>query len=518
MATQWNGVVTTRTSPLNVRSGPSTSSPVIGSLPKGSTVVLTEITEVIAGCKWGKHTALGRVGYSCVWASNLGTCITVTPVDGTTSTTPESTPVEEEPVDPVPETDWSVYAGNGVNGITADQNVDSFRSSAVMYDDQRLPVSAQYSESIPSSTFKKGVVKTTSVQPAPVNQWDSPEYVQNSKGWPPVVGRTSSGRYIYDYSLDYGDFSDQLSHLDIYNNMTKRTVRSAYLADSTNYNRFKTANPNTVLSRAFSHVFFLRPDLNILQRSGSDWGLADGVADKSQYYYIWKSNPTILKELVRDTYPNHDFMLTFSNAAKSFQLSDEFVETDTAGQSYLGYKVPYSKTNATSKINGSFDVEMSDNRDLDIYRTLKIWTDYMSDVYRGIITPQDKYVLQRQFDYTTVAYYIMCREDNETIIFWSKYYGVFPTAAPSSFASWTSGTMLNKPTFTVPFQYAWKEDNNPVSLVEFNKQSQVASRYFYKKSYNPALYGVGTTYVGHPFIETVIDSTEGDYIFKLRFT
>ena len=78
--------------------------------------------------------------------------------------------------------------------------------------------------------------------------------------------------------------------------------------------------------------------------------------------------------------------------------------------------------------------------------------------------------------------------------------------------------MLNKPSFTVPFQYAWKEDNNPVSLVEFNKQSQVASRYFYKKSYNPALYGVGTTYVGHPFIETVIDSTEGDYIFKLRFT
>ena len=518
MATQWNGVVTTRTSPLNVRSGPSTSSPVIGSLPKGSTVVLTEITEVIAGCKWGKHTALGRVGYSCVWASNLGTCITVTPVDGTTSTTPESTPVEEEPADPVPETDWSVYAGNGVDRITADQNVDSFRSSAVMYDDRRLPVSAQYSESVPSSTFKKGVVKTTSVQPAPVNQWDSPEYVQNSKGWPPVVGRTSSGRYIYDYSLDYGDFSDQLSHLDIYNNMTKRTVRSAYLADSTNYNRFKTANPNTVLSRAFSHVFFLRPDLNILQRSGSDWGLADGVADKSQYYYIWKSNPTILKELVRDTYPNHDFMLTLSNAAKSFQLSDEFVETDTAGQSYLGYKVPYSKTNAASKINGSFDVEMSDNRDLDIYRTLKIWTDYMSDVYRGIITPQDKYVLQRQFDYTTVAYYIMCREDNETIIFWSKYYGVFPTAAPSSFASWTSGTMLNKPSYTVPFQYAWKEDNNPVSLVEFNKQSQVASRYFYKKSYNPALYGVGTTYVGHPFIETVIDSTEGDYIFKLRFT
>ena len=421
MATQWNGVVTTRTSPLNVRSGPSTSSPVIGSLPKGSTVVLTDITEVIAGCKWGKHTALGRVGYSCVWASNLGTCITVTPVDGTTSTTPESTPVEEEPVDPVPETDWSVYAGNGVDRITADQNVDSFRSSAVMYDDRRLPVSAHYSESVPSSTFKKGVVKTTSVQPAPVNQWDSPEYVQNSKGWPPVVGRTSSGRYIYDYSLDYGDFSDQLSHLDIYNNMTKRTVRSAYLADSTNYNRFKTANPNTVLSRAFSHVFFLRPDLNILQRSGSDWGLADGVADKSQYYYVWKSNPTILKELVRDTYPNHDFMLTFSNAAKSFQLSDEFVETDTAGQSYLGYKVPYSKTNAASKVNGSFDVEMSDNRDLDIYRTLKIWTDYMSDVYRGIITPQDKYVLQRQFDYTTVAYYIMCREDNETIIFWSKY-------------------------------------------------------------------------------------------------
>ena len=517
MATQWKGVVVTRTSPLNVRSGPSNSSPVIGTVPKGATLTITEITEVIAGCKWAKHTALGRVGYSCVWASNTGTLISVTEMDPSpTEESPVPTEEEKEEIANT-EPDWSVYASDGTNSVSA-TGADSFRNSAVMYDEKRLSVSGQQSETVSSSLFRKGTVQTTSVVPAPVNQWDAPEYVQNSKNWPPVVGRDSHGHYIYDYSLDYGEFSKQLSNLDIYNNMSKRSVRSAYLADSTYYNRFKTPNPNTVLSRSFAHVFFLRPDLNILKRSGSDWSLADGVADKASYYYIWKSNPTILKELVRDTYPQHDFMLTFSNAVKSFQLSDEFVETDTVAQSYMGFKVPFSKSNAASKVNGSFDVEMSDNRDLDIYRTLKTWTDYMSDVYRGVITPQDKYVLNRQFDYTTVAYFIRCREDNETIIFWSKYYGVFPTAAPSSFASWTSGEMLNKPNFTVPFQYAWKEDNNPVSLVEFNKQSQMYSRYFYKKTYNPALYGVGTTYVGHPFIETVIDSTEGDYIFKLRFT
>lgn len=517
MAKQWKGVVITKSSPLNVRSGPSTSSPVIGTLAKGSAVTITEVTSIIAGCKWGKHTALGKTGYSCVWASNTGDLIRLTPEEVKPTTSSPNAKDEKPIADPPPETDWSIYQ-NGSNGVDqSGKSYETFSSSAVMYDTKRIPTTAQHSESVDSTVFKRGVIRTTGTQAVPVNNLDAPKYMQNSQKWPPVLGRDSKGRYIYDYTLKYEEFSKQLSNIDEYNNLSKRTVRSDYLAETQFYNRFKVANPNAVLSRSFGHVFFLRPDLNILKRSGTDWGLADGVSQNSEFYYVWKSNPAILKELVRDTYPQHDFMLSLSNAAKSFQLSDESVEADTTGQSYMGFKIPFSKSNASSKTNGTFDIEISDNRDLDMYRLLKLWTDYMSDVYRGKITPQDKYVFNRVFDYTTVAYYILCREDNETIIFWSKYYGVFPTAAPSSFASWTSGSMMNMPKYSVPFQYAWKEDFNPVSLVEFNQQSQAASRYYYKKAYNPQLYGVGSTWVGHPFIETVIDSTEGDYVFKLRF-
>ena len=126
----------------------------------------------------------------------------------------------------------------------------------------------------------------------------------------------------------------------------------------------------------------------------------------------------------------------------------------------------------------------------------------------------------KTLDYPCSVYYIITAEDGETILFWSKYYGVFPTNVPSSSYSWTKGNTLASPEVSITYQYSFKEDFNPVSLVEFNLNSRIdsLSNPKYEPVYNEHLGSSGYTWVGRPFIETVTDNDSGkDYYFKLRF-
>jgi len=74
------------------------------------------------------------------------------------------------------------------------------------------------------------------------------------------------------------------------------------------------------------------------------------------------------------------------------------------------------------------------------------------------------------------------------------------------------------PEISVPYTYSWKEDFNPVSLAEFNKNglSSGQNTFDYISTYEPELLTTGKTFTGSPFVETS-KNAGGDYIFKLRF-
>jgi len=118
-------------------------------------------------------------------------------------------------------------------------------------------------------------------------------------------------------------------------------------------------------------------------------------------------------------------------------------------------------------------------------------------------------------DYASSVYYILCGPDGETILFWSKYFGVFPTNAPSSITSWSKGTQMKIPEYSTTFAYAFKEDFSPLTLAEFNMNNTGA--YLYRKTYEPSLIGTGKTFTGAPFIDTSINSGSNAYEFKLKF-
>lgn len=283
----------------------------------------------------------------------------------------------------------------------------------------------------------------------------------------------------------------------------------------TKFNRYRMNYPDLQLARTVQYIFFTRPDLNILRsQGGMDYQLTDETSREPEFYYLHKNKPMVLLSLTRHLSAYHDFNPYLSNTAKSFQLKDEVLETAEHGETYTGHKIKYARHMNKSKVGGEFSIEFVEDSDFTVYKTIAAWTKYMDMVYRGQLTPGTDMIRNKILDYPVSVYFFTCGVDGSTILFWSKYTGVFPTNTPSSSLSYNEGSDIRMPKYSINFEYAWKEDFSVLSLGEFNANSR--GDYRYVSSYEPKLLTGGKAFVGAPFVETLRNSV-GDYEFKLRF-
>lgn len=284
------------------------------------------------------------------------------------------------------------------------------------------------------------------------------------------------------------------------------------------YNRFKTANVNQVLLKGIPHVFFVRPSCNLLMGAGDNLRLRTELQSNDTFFYSWKHSPDLVKELVMMGGQTNDFMLSLSNAVASFSPRDEYIETDVYGKTWTGYQIAYGKNNIESRSSGEISITFNDDRDLRIYQIHRMWVEYINGVYRGTIEPANTTLINKILDYVGAIYYIVTAEDGETILFWSKYYGIFPTTVPSTQYSWGHGNMIFNPQIEIDYRYSFKEDFNPYSILEFNFNANLKGQTNYVPVYDPKLGHVGPTWVGCPFIELVENpGKDYPYLFKLRF-
>ena len=342
----------------------------------------------------------------------------------------------------------------------------------------------------------------------------SKNVVQNSRSFPKKIG-TENGINTYNYFMNYsGDgILANMSELREHYNFDIQSYKKLYNKLMSSYNRFKLANPNDVLSRGFPHVFFTRPDCNFFSSKNK---LVKNVSSNPNVSYAFAHKPELLEMLSQTS--NNDWNWLLSNKASSFQTSDESIGNDVYGTTFHKNSIAYGKSNRESKAAGSISIEFADTKELDILHLMKLWTDYIDKVYHGNWRPKSKYIWKKILDYACSCYYIITAEDGETIIFWSKYYGVFPVNVPSSAYSWSTGSPIQQQSLNITFQYSFKEDFNPATMVEFNMNSKIKDldRISYVDTYNPNLGTTGYTWVGKPFIE-LQSKTNGDYVFKLRF-
>lgn len=366
---------------------------------------------------------------------------------------------------------------------------------------------------------------------------NSPDTVQNDQQFPVVISEPDgiNGGYQYDYAQNYSEqienFDAMMKSLRLSLNIpTTTSYYDTFLKNATYYNRFKYPTWNDQLERSFGHIFFIKPDINLFGDNTIE-GAIDVASTAAGAYVgdgtikaIHNNNRQLLRQLTHEDDENHHFALYLSNKARTLDIPDEELKTSTYGQTATGFAASYAKHNLESKQNNKINIDFIDDRNLSIYKLHKVWVEYMAGCFRGIFRPKKEYINSHSLDYATALYYVLTAEDGETIIFWSKFYGVFPLNVPSSTYSKADGELIGKPQVKITYQYSIKEDLNPVSLLELNMHSSAVNSYtnmkdFYVPSYDPTNM-VASTWVGVPFVEEVVDesgTSNQHSVFKLRF-
>ena len=287
----------------------------------------------------------------------------------------------------------------------------------------------------------------------------------------------------------------------------------------TSFNRYGIDYPDYTLSKSFCKVFFTRPDLNF---TNGNRVFNDNIKNDPYFKYIMNINPNILLSLTNEGTPgcSHKFNMWLSQQASSMEISDEVIKTEDVGENFVGYKAVYGKNNHESISAGTFSVSYTDSQNLTIYNMHKAWVEYISQVFKGQLSPKEQYkgtksnILSRVIDYACACYYFVLGPDGETILFGHKYYGVFPTNTPASSLSWSKGSMISKPEMNVTYAYWFREPISMLNMAEFNKVSGTTRGYM--PTYNSRVGQSSDVWTGPPFI--TVETINGRQVYKLRYS
>lgn len=473
--------VTTKYNPLNIRSGPSTGYDVAGTKQIGATFDVND-SKIENGWTWYRLTDDWEGGYWCCAKAPYHDYNYLTIIEDKTN----APSVQAEPIRyPVENAATGVY----------DLNPDRWTQFADLFDASgKLPPYDERIESVALKNYRNGVTNG--------------EELTRFKD-------TVPDSYETDYSFVKKNVNILHYNLNLNHHDNAYELNQDYFKY---YDRFKVCKPEMELAKTYSHVFFTRPDLNLLdkgtgqlQGSGSDNPL---LSSDPNFLYLWNTNPNVIKSLTKDYSNDNDFNLFLSSRVASFEITDEVLETESVGENLSGFKVTYGKSNYQSLTAGTFNVSFNEDNEFTVYKTMKAWTEYISAVFLGKLKPKDSYMIEKIIDYAASAYYFVCGPDGETILYAHKFVGIFPTNVPASTTSWSRGNVCVSKDPTIQFAYSFRESINMMMLAEFNEQTKNIRRY--SKIYDPGLAGTGNTFVGAPFVD-VISVGGGRKIFKLRF-
>ena len=284
------------------------------------------------------------------------------------------------------------------------------------------------------------------------------------------------------------------------------------------FNRHRLVSPDNELLGTRGHVFITQPNMNLNFNNPKNGG---NVLSRSAtvmhasaaplMFNMLKSHAVLMQYLMGGGGQGHPFIPIMTDRLTSLDVADEVLETAEHGETLTGWKNTYAMSTIKSRTAGSVNLTFRDDDMLSVYKLIKVWVEYMNAVYRGEAYPNMTLAEKHILDYAVSIYYFLTKTDGEEILYWCKFTGCFPTAVPTSNFS-DSSTESVSPTYTVPFQYAKKDDFNPLSIVEFNHLSK-SIPFTAIPTYNPNTYHGTKSFVGCPFVDT---QTAGR-LYRLKF-
>jgi hypothetical protein len=285
------------------------------------------------------------------------------------------------------------------------------------------------------------------------------------------------------------------------------------------YNRYKVPDINMAHNKSFTHVFFTRPDCNLLQRSISGYTLSQQAWSNNEALLLWKRNPELFKLLVNKNHcgDSHNFNLLLSNQITSIEIQDETLSTNEAGKTWNQYEMSYGEV-YTGRFAGEISCSFNETNDYSIINLMKLWITYIDAVSRGAWSPsynlngnrgistdyEGSHVYTKTLDYASSIDVFKVGPDGEDVLYWSKYYGIFPINTGANALSWDIGNNPgDTPKLNIRFKYSFKRDMSPIALLEFNSNSD-RNNTGYIPAYDHEYASTVRPYVGSPFIELIM--------------
>jgi len=280
-----------------------------------------------------------------------------------------------------------------------------------------------------------------------------------------------------------------------------------------NFNRYRNTTPDYHLTGSSAHIFMTRPNLFLINNPTL------GTCEDAAFFSDMATRHSVIyKSLTKEFSGSHHFIPIISNTAMSLDLQDDSLRTYEHGETLTKWKLKRAGNLIDSLTCGSFSISYVDDSQISISKLHLTWLNYMSGLNRGQIAPWDDYVRNAIIDYASSLYYILTDATGENIIFWTKYWGVFPTNFPESAFSLSKNDRVHTPEISIQYDYSFKKSMDPLILAEFNRNSSANGGNFeYVPIYNEETFRCNGATVGAPFISKIQENGTGKVLYKLRY-
>ena len=235
------------------------------------------------------------------------------------------------------------------------------------------------------------------------------------------------------------------------------------------------------LVTGINYCFFTAPELSITPSRFNVPGVSNSrtgvlMANNGNFLKLPGYGDSIYHSKIVETLAGENgvFMNVLGNRSASLPASDLVLDTIDYSETWNKYKIPMGTSKKDSQISGNFEMMFREDDNLTVFKTIKLWSDYIQGLYIGnVISAYASHAnlsdtSSAVFDYMVSLYTFSLKPDGKTIQYWAKYTGIFPTKEPFSiFQSEDGGPAINDK-ISIDFQFAFKEDLDVAILRDFN--------------------------------------------------
>lgn len=249
----------------------------------------------------------------------------------------------------------------------------------------------------------------------------------------------------------------------------------------TKFNRFGCLDPYNALSGTREYVFFTKPDLHIVEPYSNV--LNPELRNQPYFNELMNRYPDVIAQLqssngIGDQGP---FMALLTNSIKnSLELPGISANTIDTPANIYGTSYNYRGWGYQDDERVSFSLEFEDSKYLEVYNLIKAYEEYQRLRRLGMVTPPNirpqapvingkcfGYYLKNKILHDQFSVYkFIVEDDGETIIHYSKFWGVFFKNVPRD--AFSDMKMEGGLRYAVEFEAAFVEDLNPNILTDFN--------------------------------------------------